>query len=61
MITCHKEMSCHGHVTFAIPTGNQVWSINDKKWTERFTVTDDPSRTLVRGGEVRGPQAQQQT
>jgi hypothetical protein len=20
MITCHKEMSCHGHVTFATPT-----------------------------------------
>jgi hypothetical protein len=20
MITCHNEMSCHGHVTFATPT-----------------------------------------
>jgi hypothetical protein len=24
MITCHKEMSCHGHVTFATPTGECV-------------------------------------
>jgi hypothetical protein len=24
MITCHKEMSCHGHVTFATPTEGLV-------------------------------------
>jgi hypothetical protein len=24
MITCHKEMRCHGHVTFATPTIGQV-------------------------------------
>jgi hypothetical protein len=27
MITCHKEMSCHGHVTFATPTKTSQFSV----------------------------------
>jgi hypothetical protein len=34
--TCHKEMSCHGHVTFATPTvrPDPVETPDDRKMSE---------------------------